>query len=293
MDFYIGIDGGGTGSRLVAIDAGKNMLASVEGGSTNIAAVGREVVSSNIKALVEQLGYGLADCNGLCIGSAGATVGDNRRILEEIFRELGYSGKVLISNDGELMLLAETGGEPGAILISGTGSVAYAIDLAGTRHRAGGWGHIIDDGGSGYRIGMDAIQAVQKAFDGRGAATMLTQMIDVDMSYIYSPTFHKAEIAKLAVVVCTAAEQGDSVALAIERRAAIELVELATAVITRAGLVEHEHKLVLSGSVILRNANIRSIFEDEMRRRFNNIRITEPSKSPAFGAALLARGDFP
>jgi len=292
MEYFIGIDGGGTGSRLVSINRERGIIGRGFGGATNIASIGREAVSSNIMALFAQLGSDIDECKGICIGSAGATVGENRQFLKDIFRNMGYAGEVSICNDGELMLLAETGGDAGAILISGTGSVAYAIDRFGTRHRAGGFGHIVDDGGSGYRIGMDAIKAVKYAFDGRGPETLLSGLIQIDIDFIYGPDFDKAEIAKLAILVRDAAGLGDAVAMEIESRAAGELVLLASAVITRAGLAEEPHKLVISGSVILNNQNIRDMFESEMHRKFPIVEIVEPCQSPELGAALLAHSKF-
>ena len=174
--FFIGIDGGGTRSRLVAMNENMEAACHLQGGSTNIASETYEGVYTNIKNLLNELTdatqAGLASVLSLCIGSAGASTGNNAQLLEKIFRDIGYTGKLTIMNDAELVLLAATRGEPGIIIISGTGSVGYAIDKEGATHRAGGWGHLIDDAGSGYRIGMDAIQAALMDFDGRGEKTV-------------------------------------------------------------------------------------------------------------------------
>jgi len=298
--FYIGIDGGGTRSRLVAVDENMKAVGRAEGGSTNLAAETYEKIFANIKMLVEGFcadnDLSLQNCLGICLGSAGSHAGYNTKLLEQIFRDIGYSGSLQIYNDGEMLLLAETKGEPGAILISGTGSIGYAVDKAGTLFRIGGWGHLIDDGGSGYRIGMDAIKAAMMDFDGRGEKTLLSNMITDFFGvstigklsgYIYGKDFTKAKVAEAAILVMDAANCGDNVAISIENQAAQDLITLARAMIKRAGL--DAHKMVLSGSVILRNEYIRRIFEDEIRKTFPKMQIVEVTESPEMGAAYLAK----
>jgi N-acetylglucosamine kinase-like BadF-type ATPase len=317
-NFYIGIDGGGTRSRLAAADENMNIIGRAEGGSTNIAAETYEGVFCNIKNLFEKFlretDVSLQNCQGICIGSAGASTGNNGKLLEQIFREIGYAGKLKIMNDAELVLLAETKGKPGVIIISGTGSAGYSINKKGKIFRAGGWGHLVDDGGSGYRIGMDAVKAALMDFDGRGKKTVLTSMVaefasaekplpnsqerngfsDLNLremsekitGYIYGNNFTKAKIAEIAMLVNSAANQGDRVAISIEQNAAEDLINLAAALIKRAEL--SSHKLILNGSIILRNENIRSIFENEIRKRFPAMNISEISLSAEVGAAFLA-----
>ena len=297
--YVIGIDGGGSHSRLAAIDMNMKILGHAEGDSTNLAAFPYEIVLSNIQRLLDEFCSGtcvdLQNCLSICFGSAGASTGTNAKLLEKIFRNIGYTGKLSIMNDAELILLSETKGEPGAIIISGTGSVGYAVNKQGAAFRAGGWGHIIDDGGSGYRIGMDAIKAALMDFDRRGEKTLLTKMIidffdcsapDELTGCIYGSEFNKAKIAEIAMLVKDAAKQGDTVAALIERQAANDLSALARALINRAEL--DTHKIVLSGSVILHNENIRSIFENEFRKDFPELQIVQACEKAEISAAYLA-----
>ncbi|MCL2405248.1 MAG: hypothetical protein FWC92_06850 [Defluviitaleaceae bacterium] len=299
MQYVIGIDGGGSRSRLVAINTNKEIIAHCEGGTTNITAETYHGVYTNMQQLLADFcataPVSLEGCKSLYIGSAGASTGDNANLLTNIFRDLGIQGKIKVTNDAELALLTATGEEPGIIIISGTGSVGYAIDKAGTTHRAGGWGHIIDDGGSGYRIGMDAIKAALMETDGRGPKTILTGMVTqfFDLAspvqilgYIYSNEFHKSKIAKLSVLVEEAANLGDGVAAAIEAQAASDLIALAHSLMHRAQLFEHN--IVLSGSIILRSKNIRPMFEAAIAKAFPNTSIKEMNESAELGAAYIA-----
>ncbi|MCL2572163.1 MAG: hypothetical protein FWE11_07135 [Defluviitaleaceae bacterium] len=299
MQYFIGIDGGGSRSRLVAIDKNKNVIARCEGDTTNIAAETYSGVFGNIKNLLGEFctaaAASLDNCKSLYIGSAGASTGENAKLLENIFRDIGVGGKIKVTNDAELALLAATQEEPGIIIIAGTGSVGYAIDKEGTTHRAGGWGHLIDDGGSGYRIGMDAIKATLMELDGRGAKTILTSMVTgffkqtepaQILSYIYGNSFHKSKIAKIAVLVEEAANQGDSTAIAIEAQAARDLIAITQSLIHKTQLFSHN--IVLSGGIILHNKNIRTMFEAAIYKSFPNMQIIPMSESAELGAAHIA-----
>ena len=300
MQYFIGIDGGGTSSRLVAINEKNEVIARAEGGTTNITAQSYEGVYTNMQALLNKLHTTASlppeKCQALCIGSAGASTGENASLLEKIFTSLGIKGKIKIMNDAELVLMTATGGNPGIIIISGTGSVGYAIDNNGTTHRAGGWGHLIDDGGSGYRIGMDAIKAALMDTDGRGKKTILTNIVTQffnqpdptkTLAYIYGNTFHKSHIAELAPLVEKAASQNDSIAISIQANAAKDLVSLTTALIHRSQLFAHT--IVLSGSIILRSKDIRQMYETAICKSHPNMQIKPMSESAELGAANIAR----
>jgi len=309
MDYFIGIDGGGTKTRLVAatFDGNKQtILGRASGGSSNLAALPFDTVFANIQKLLHDLhstsGLQLQHCRAICLGSAGATAGDNTARLTQIFRMLGYSCALNIMNDAEMVLFSQTRGQPGAILISGTGSIGYAINMAGDVRRVGGWGHLIDDGGSGYRLGMDAICAALMDWDGRGAATKLTHIVakffdgekediaDVPRKitgYIYGTGFEKSKIAELAPLIRHAAEQGDVTAHTIEKNAATDLVHLAHTLIRHAGVNDCK-KIVISGGVILNNSHIRKMFEAGVLTAFPLVEVVEMAESAEIGAAWLA-----
>jgi len=297
--YFIGIDGGGTHSRLVAIDKEMNVLGMHSCGATNITSEPFENVYANIKNLLHefniQTNTSLEDCQAICIGTAGAKTSDNAAITADIFRKLGFTGHLTVMNDAELVLAAETKGEPGAAIIAGTGSVGFALDHNGAILRTGGWGHLIDDGGSGYRIGMDAIKAALMDFDGRKKKTILTRMIashfeieqiDQVLSYIYSESFNKSKIAEIAMLVSKASSEGDSIAQAIELDAANNLISLAKVLIQKAKL--STHKIVLSGSIIIHNQKIRTKFCRDIQAMFPEMQIVNASAKPEMGAAYLA-----
>ena len=78
------------------------------------------------------------------------------------------------STTRSIALVAGVGDEPGVVIVAGTGSIAYGRNARGEAARAGGWGYVLGDEGSGYWIGRLALRAVVRQADGRGAATALT-----------------------------------------------------------------------------------------------------------------------
>jgi len=301
--YYIGIDGGGSNSRLAAIDAKMNLLGSFLGGATNPSSMTFEslceTISNLLNGFTASSGLKLEDCAGMYIGAAGARVPGNAQKLIDAFNSIGYTGNLSIVSDAEIVLAGETHGEPGMIIISGTGSVGFATDNRRKLLRVGGRGHLIDDGGSGYRIGMDGIKAAFLDYDGVGQKTGLTklalehfnvQALEDVLPYIYGKLYDKAQIAGFAMSVKLASQQGDTVAKEIEIEAASNLIVLAKALIKKSELFNG--KLVISGSVIVNNKFIRELFTHALSEEYPNVKIAEVSQKPEIGAAYLALREY-
>ena len=81
--------------------------------------------------------------------------------------QAGWARSVLMVNDGDLVIAAGTPEGWGIGVIAGTGSIAVGRTKDGRTARAGGWGHLIGDEGSAYRIVLDALRLVARRADGR------------------------------------------------------------------------------------------------------------------------------
>ena len=92
-------------------------------------------------------------------------------------RRIGYKARVLVANDALIALVAGVGDDARRGLIAGTGSIAYGRNAANEAARAGGWGYVLGDEGSGYWIGRQALRAVVREADGRGRDTALTPLV--------------------------------------------------------------------------------------------------------------------
>ncbi len=92
-------------------------------------------------------------------------------------RRIGFKARTLVVNDALVALEAGAPGEAGVVIISGTGSIAYGRNRRNEGARAGGWGHVLGDEGSGFWIGRAAMRAVLREADRRGPRTALTPLL--------------------------------------------------------------------------------------------------------------------
>src|SRR5262249_31362336 len=142
--------------------------------------------------------------------------------------------------DTRVALYSVTFGRPGVVVIGGTGAAAYGTTLEGQEAKAGGWGYLLGDEGSGYWIALRALNACCRASDGLMAptqmASLILQHLDVpDLHHVhkkvYSGALSRPDIAALSALVGRAAVQGDATARAILRDAGRELAQIVNAVI--------------------------------------------------------------
>ena len=212
-------------------------------------------------------------------------------------KRIGYKARVLVVNDALVALEAGAPGQPGVVVIAGAGAVSYGRNAKNEAARAGGWGFVLGDEGSGYWIGRAAIRAVLRQADRRGQPTVLTKLLlehfevgrAQDLIHeVYSTTLRPATIAALAQCVQTAFTSGDAVAIGILRACADELESLAMSVARRLGLVGAPFPFVLAGGIYKSVPWLR----EELGRRFT---LSAPGSQtgllaiePATGAVRLA-----
>jgi len=302
MRYVIGIDGGGTKTALKQLaDEKGNILLENEGGPCNINSMEEVYVKNMLKELIEdtltKTCIKMEDIKVLCIGTAGVDRPSDKKIIEKIIKNLGFSGKIIVTNDGEIALFGGVGEDEGVIVISGTGSICYGRNKKGEIKRAGGWGHIIGDEGSGYYIGINAINYIAKAYDGINEKTIMTDLIldylnlegpqDL-IDYIYRSGAGKSEIASLARLVDEAYKKGDIAAKKILLKAAFELFLCAKAVIYNLNLNDKNIKLAINGSVIVKNECVNMEFKRLMNENLPFVEISNMKHDAAYGAVLMA-----
>lgn len=296
MKYLIGIDGGGTKTLLRAATFELKSLGEVRGGASNLTALGAETVRENLKNLLScfyaQSDLKREDCAVLTLGSAGAGTPDAHQTLTGFLEELMPGTKIVVTNDAIPMLYAGIGGGVGMILISGTGSVCFGRNEEGTLFRAGGWGHLIGDEGSGYALGRDCLTAILEAFDGRGPKTVLTEMVFEALllkdpyemiDWTYRRGNGKSEIAALSAICEKAALQGDEAALAIFDRAAADLAKQTAAVAKH--LCTDAHICVVTGG----NLTKASILREKLAALQPDIRFVMSGKDAADGCLIMAK----
>jgi len=164
-----------------------------------------------------------------------------------------------VTNDAALLLAAGTPAGWGLALIAGTGSFAYARDAAGATARAGGWGYLRGDAGSGYDLALAGLQAVTRAADGHGPPTNLSARLLQHLGLtapselirkVYGEGMDRSALAALAPLVLDAAAAGDQVAHAIATRAASGLGETAAAAARRLWGAQPTIPVALAGGLL-------------------------------------------
>ena len=299
LKYLIGIDGGGTHSRLLACDSSGRVLGHCVGKSTNVESNSVQCVLANLKEILgqflEESGCALEDCQGLCLGTAGVDTEKSLLEVNHIVKQLHFPCRTLIVNDAEIALAAETKGEPGVLLISGTGSIGYAVNRQGRDCRVGGYGYLVGDEGSAYWISRKAIQYILRRYDQTGEKPemferMRTAMgireIDQLVDFVYRS--NKAEVARLALCVVCAFDEGDEMARRIMKEAAQHLSAMALALGRRLGMGDARYPLVFSGSMLTRTPWLMDEVTREVRQAFPLWEPAPLSREAEWGAVYLA-----
>jgi N-acetylglucosamine kinase-like BadF-type ATPase len=304
MSYIIGIDGGGTKTALNLADSKGNLILSKDGGPCNINSMGQEAVREMLTELIDSTisegNITLDQVKAVCIGTAGVDRPEDKKIIEDIIRSTGFREKLIVTNDAETALYGGVGSGEGIMLISGTGSICFGRNESGESKRAGGWGHLIGDEGSGYYIGINAINRIAKAYDGIEDDTLITELIlrylklespEELIGYVYRSGAGKSEIAALATLVDEAYKQGDSAAEEILLKAAFELFLSCKAVIDYLKMGNRDISLAVNGSVIVKNQCVSQEFKRLVAKSYPRIKVINMKYDAAWGAVLMGMKD--
>lgn len=257
--YVLGIDAGGTKTVCYLADRDGRVIGEGRGGGANLQAHGELQVEKVLHGVIDQaIGDRSILPSAVCLGVAGVDRPEDDRTVRAIMRRLGFRRHTLVVNDALIALVAGVGDEPGVVLIAGTGSIAYGINEAGYAARAGGWGFVLGDEGSGYWIGRQALAAVVREADGRGPGTRLTPLVlehfqlervDGLVRAVYENGLKRQTVAALGGVVESARAMGDVAAADILTKAGEELTRAAASVITRLEMRGHAFGAVLAGGM--------------------------------------------
>jgi len=222
--YYLGIDGGGTKTELALADKDGNIIRTLKADSCNPVDIGidaaKEILKDSIYRICGDIPFpNISVFAGI---SGGTTVGDIKEKLEKFFEGFNFMA-VKNDSDNKNIIAAGLGKKNGITLILGTGICAFA-QKDGVHTRTSGWGYFIDNGGSAYNLGRDALNAYFCAYDGTGEATLITDEVNKMypggtqklVGHIYSGG--KKTVASFAPVVFSAMEKGDRIAEDILKR---------------------------------------------------------------------------
>jgi len=294
----LGIDAGASKTVCFLCDEGGRILGEGHASGANLQTVGPRRMETVLHGVIDQALTGRADRpDAVCVGIAGADRTHDAEVVQASVERLVPGAPVLVVNDALIALEAGAPGQPGIVVVSGTGSIAYGHDGHGRAARSGGWGHMIGDEGSGYWIGKEALVAVVRHVDGRGPQTQLTPDILAHfrvsnaaafLQIVYDRDVPRREVAALGPVVQRARDAGDAVAIHILDRAIEELVLCATAVATRLGLGSESFAIVLAGGAFRVVPWLKTTLTERLFARWPRARVRLLDREPALGAVSLA-----
>jgi N-acetylglucosamine kinase-like BadF-type ATPase len=292
----IGLDSGGTKTVCYLADETGAVLAEARGAGAHLTAAGVRGVEAILREVITAvMGERPAPVDALCLGMAGVDRPGETALVRTILDGIVRAAHVVIVNDALVALEAGAPGEPGIVIISGTGSIAYGRDGQGRAARSGGWGYVLADEGSGYWLGRQALRAVMRESDGRGPRTSLTARLLAHyhveraqdlVRQIYTGHLKPAAIATLASTVQAAADEGDEVATRIIEVGAAELTGAAASVARQLQL--SACTVVLAGGIFRAVARMRQAVSEAICARLPGSRILPLDVEPAIGAVRLA-----
>jgi N-acetylglucosamine kinase-like BadF-type ATPase len=294
---YLGVDGGQSSTTALIADETGCILGRGRGGPCNhvTTAEGRAKFLSAIGDCLQQacreakIEAATVEFAAVCLGLSGG--GEDK---EAYTRELIRSERYKITHDAEIALTGATAGEPGIIIIAGTGSMAFGRNSRGEKARAGGWGYVFGDEGGAFDLTRRALRASLQYEEGWGEETALHRLLleatgattANELLHQFYGGLDRSYIATLATIVTQAADNGDSVAGTILRDAAEKL----------AWYVAGVYKRLFAAAETVPVAYVGGVFKSErFRGEFSRCvtasiacKAIAPRFSPAAGALLEA-----
>ncbi|HET7560223.1 MAG TPA: BadF/BadG/BcrA/BcrD ATPase family protein, partial [Limnochordia bacterium] len=216
------------------------------------------------------------------------------RIYERALRERAGAAVVTVDNDAVAALYAAHAGPPGAVVISGTGSIALAMD-GFRRAVAGGNGYLLGDEGSAYAIGREGLRAALRDPGSKLAAAIRAQTapeLAAAVAALYASDAPAAWLAGLAPCVSRAARAGDAAGLNILERAGEDLGALVLAAVEGLGRGPDSLPLALCGGVATGESLVAQAAARFVKRHAPTAAVHVSVRPPIAGAALMAAGDW-
>jgi N-acetylmuramic acid 6-phosphate etherase len=304
---FLGIDGGGSNTvALLAVAApgeppGWRLVGRGQAGPSNIQAVGatsaQEALDQATRLAFVAAGLPRRPVAAACLGLAGAARPPDQAVIHDWAAQVGLSERVEVTTDAAILLAAGTPQGWGVAVIAGTGSIAFGRHPDGRTARAGGWGYLLGDEGSGYALVLSALRAVARAADARDLPTRLTEafleQFGVSQPQDIIPAFYRGKwdrpaLAALAPIILETAESGDATADRILTKSARDLASLVEGVVRQLKPPAGPLPLAMAGGVLLNSFRYRQAVLDNLNFLGIQAYPVKLVQEPAEGAVKLA-----
>ncbi|WP_337098557.1 N-acetylglucosamine kinase [Paenibacillus sp. YIM B09110] len=298
MNYYLGIDGGGSKTLAVVTDRSGHVIGRGVSGCGNHQ-IGVELADGSIRAAIHaamvQANVKHEDIAFATFGLAGADREADFQILRPMVAAMGFEHYQIVC-DTVIGLRAGTKQQDGVVVICGSGTNCYGVNALGEELQIGGFGYSFGDFGGGGDLAVEAFRAVIRAWEGREKPTALTEltldMLGFDtveaMFHAYLDEYKRAPHT-LAKLLFEAADR-DEAARAILQRQGRELGISASAVIRRLNMSHDTFDLVMVGSVLTRGDSryIKPYIEEQVKAVAPHCTLRVLEMEPVAGAILLA-----
>ena len=297
MAFVLGIDGGGS-KTVAAVSSGTCVFTSRAAKGCNFNSVSRDDAR---KALAEAVYDALAlagippgEISSVCAGVAGGVSPDVAATVSEILAPLLPCASIRVVGDTVIAFESAFSGGAGVVCISGTGSVAFGRNERGDTTRAGGWGRMVSDEGSGHWIGRRAISQCLNAMDQGRSSRLITEVMEhwqiVTREQLVSRCHCEPipNFAELFPVVLQVANEGDPIATEILNSAALKLARITQIVLRRLWRGRSIQRVAITGSVFANSERIRHAYGNLIRADRPEVQIRLTERQPIEGALQLA-----
>jgi len=291
----IGIDAGGTSTRLVALLGTKRF--EIDGGSGNLLTLGESAFQARLRSCAEKLkkksGTAPEEFTAVCLGGAGLGRAAEKAFARRCLRALWPKAVIKVLDDASLFLHAAFGRGPGMAVLAGTGSICVGRNPEGRWKRTGGWGPQLGDPGSAFALGIASLRHLAAVQDGTAGKTDFARSLarrlrlsDAARTARFTARAGPEGVAALAPFVLLRARKGDPTAVRIVEEESLGLAALAAALAEALG--DFGGRIALGGGLLKRRFYADSV-KKKLRRELPDVAFRVPRRRPVEGALLLAR----
>ncbi|GAA1279261.1 N-acetylglucosamine kinase [Arthrobacter pascens] len=284
----IGLDIGGTKTRGVRFEDGQPVADEIVG-SSNVQNVTRDEAAAHLAELFARIGQG--PVAHVYAGAGGIDTEEDAAALAALISPHVPGATVTVVHDSRL-LLAAGGADSGVAVIAGTGSAAWGRNGRGEEARAGGWGYLLGDEGSGYWLGREAVRHSLRRMNQGQEPDELTRALLVScaiddpnklIALFHSPSTGRRYWAQQARLVVEAADAGHRVSQELVDQAGKDLADMAAQVLRQLRL---EGPVILGSGLGMNVVRLQDSFRSHLAAAgVTDVRVLD--REPVFGVLQL------
>lgn len=289
MGYWLGIDAGGTQSTVVCIDTELNIKYKSTNSGMHAKRFTIEQQAEKVFKLIEPVlkKKSASDISGICIGLAGAGRIKEQQTLQSALLLRDSRFRYHVTSDAIIGHVGAFHNENGILVITGTGSIVLGrVNL--NWERAGGYGFLTGDEGSGYHIAVQGLKAISNMFDGDRKTKLMDYIVqnfgindrDEFIHFIYSDEFEPQIIAPF---VLQSAKSGDEICQNIIQKDCEGLARQVLLVTNK--LKMGSPSIILAGG-LQRNKYFQNKIRESIYKKIPDVRWHTSALEPAVGACL-------